>query len=141
MARHEVVQFTALTRHASTGFHEIKVTGLEHEVRQLAEEGHEGILPTHGQHGMKTVRRGRGAEVLGCLVNVDTGLAHVVHLKPPSGSPSSIPARPSGRCQVEDGPGLFGGPARGLELHQDGPLNAACTQFVNHPRHSGRSVR
>ena len=56
VARHEVVQFTALTRHANAGFHEIEVTGLKHEVRQLTEEGHEGILPTHGQHGMKTVR-------------------------------------------------------------------------------------
>ena len=53
---HEVVQFTALTRHASTGFHEVEVTWLKHEVRQLSEEGHEGILSTHGQHGMKTVR-------------------------------------------------------------------------------------
>ena len=56
VAGHEVVQFTALTRHANTGFHEIEVTGLKDEVRQLAEEGHEGILPAHGQHGMKTVR-------------------------------------------------------------------------------------
>ena len=56
VAGHEVVQFTALTQHAGTGFHEIEVTGLKHEVRQLTKEGHEGILPTHGQHGMKTVR-------------------------------------------------------------------------------------
>ncbi|GIS27511.1 MAG: hypothetical protein CM15mP128_2700 [Methanobacteriota archaeon] len=42
------------------------------------------------------------APALGCLVNVDTGLAHVVHLNPPAGSFFN-PARPSGRCQVEDG--------------------------------------
>ena len=32
-----------------------KSPGWSTRSRQLAEEGHEGILPTHGQHGMKTV--------------------------------------------------------------------------------------